>query len=124
LQEAEHILWHIPRDSKNGAINSGKKDSSKYVTAKGSVPIYQIHDDVHQNKKHKLDGQHMNSNKKQKTEHTVEETSNYFLSIGYEFDKAHLSSTENDNFSPAGLIWDGLNYSCAYDAFFTILRQL
>jgi uncharacterized protein YaiL (DUF2058 family) len=74
LQEAEHIVWHIPRDSKNGVVNSGKKDSSKYVAAKGNVPIYQIHDNVHQNKKHKLDEQHMDSNKKQKTKHTVDET--------------------------------------------------
>jgi len=125
LQEAEHILWHMPRDSKNGVVNSSKKDSSKYVAAKGSVPIYQIHDDIHQNKKHKLDEQHMDSNKKQKTKHTVEETSNYLSSIGYEFDKVHKHSpTENDNFSPVGLIWDGSNYSCAYDAFFTVLRQL
>jgi aryl-alcohol dehydrogenase-like predicted oxidoreductase len=47
-----------------------KKDSSKYVAAKGSVPMYQIYDDVHQNKKHKLDEQHMDSNKRLKTKHT------------------------------------------------------
>jgi hypothetical protein len=30
----------------------------------------------------------------------------------------------NNSSSPAGLIWDGDNYSCAYDALLTILYEV
>ena len=29
-----------------------------------------------------------------------------------------------DSFSSSGLIWDGKNYSCVYDAFFTVLFEI
>ena len=32
--------------------------------------------------------------------------------------------TSDNSFSPAGLIWDGGNYSCAYDALLTILYEI
>jgi hypothetical protein len=44
-------LWHIPTDSKNSVNNYEKKENSGYVAAKGSIPIYQVYDDVCQNKK-------------------------------------------------------------------------
>jgi len=37
--------------------------------------------------------------------------------------KSKLSSSGN-NTSPVGLIWDGQNYSCAYDSLFTILYNI
>jgi hypothetical protein len=61
LQEADSVLWHIPTDSKNVVNNYGKKTT---LAAKGSIPIYQVHDDVCQNKKCKCDGHHTDSNKK------------------------------------------------------------
>jgi len=35
-----------------------------------------------------------------------------------------LIITSDNSSSPAGLIWDGNNYSCAYDALFTILYEI
>jgi hypothetical protein len=37
----------------------------------------------------------------------------------------HRSQSESETFDePQGHIWDGENYSCAYDALFSILRHL
>jgi hypothetical protein len=37
----------------------------------------------------------------------------------------HIQTSVNDMaVNPKGLVWDGTNYSCAYDAFFPILFQL
>ena len=30
----------------------------------------------------------------------------------------------NEPSSPSGLVWDGANYSCAYDALFTVLYDI
>jgi hypothetical protein len=96
-----------------------------HVAAKGSIPIYQVHDDVCQNKKRKCDGHHTDSNKKHKTQHAVEENIHKFTSFEYGSDESHTSLlTGNVPVPPQGLIWDGANYSCAYDAFFSILRHL
>ena len=30
----------------------------------------------------------------------------------------------NEPYSPSGLVWDGANHSCAYDALFTVLYDI
>ena len=37
---------------------------------------------------------------------------------------AQMILASADSFSPSGLIWDGENYSCAYDALFTVLFEI
>ena len=37
---------------------------------------------------------------------------------------AQIVTASNDSSSPSGLIWDGDNYSCAYDALLTILYEI
>jgi hypothetical protein len=37
---------------------------------------------------------------------------------------AQIVMVSNDSSSPAGLIWDGDNYSCAYDSLFTVLYEI
>ena len=37
---------------------------------------------------------------------------------------AQMIITSDNSSSPAGLIWDGDNYSCAYDALLTILYKI
>jgi hypothetical protein len=61
----------------------------------------------------------LTATKKHKTQHTVEEIIHQFTSFEYGSDRAHTSSsTGNVTVPPQGLIWDGTNYSCAYNAFF------
>ena len=36
----------------------------------------------------------------------------------------HTVMASSDSSSPSGLIWDGENYSCAYDALFTVLFEI
>ena len=85
-------MAYTKRLKKNGVNNYRKKDNSKYVAARGSIPIYQIHNDVCPNKKRKSDDHHIDSNKKQKNQHIVEET-HKFISFEYEFDRAQTSSS-------------------------------
>jgi hypothetical protein len=37
---------------------------------------------------------------------------------------AQMITASDNSSSPAGLIWDGDNYSCAYDALLTILYEI
>jgi len=73
------------------------------ITAKGSIPIYQIQDESNVGKKHKLEDLADVVSKKQKQKQSNEDI---------------LYST------PKGLIWDGVDYSCAYDALFSILHNI
>src|ERR1700734_1528823 len=72
---------------------------SGFVAAKGSVPV--------------------KSGKKRKLETTE--------NLGASAKKskaAQIIIASEDSSSPSGLIWDGDNYSCAYDALFTILYDI
>src|SRR6202050_2323218 len=72
---------------------------SGFVAAKGSVPV--------------------NSGKKRKLEEPEK------LSASAKKTKAvQMVITSDNSSSPAGLIWDGDNYSCAYDALLTILYEI
>src|SRR5258708_2808899 len=73
------------------------------ITAKGSIPIYQIQDESNVGEKHKLEDLADVVSKKQKQKQSNEDI---------------LYST------PKGLIWDGVDYSCAYDALFSILHNI
>ena len=71
---------------------------SGFVAAKGSMPV-------------KL-------GKKRKFEEVND------LSVSVKKTKtAQIIITSNDS-SPSALIWDGDNYSCAYDALFTVLYEI
>ena len=72
---------------------------SGFVAAEGSVP-------VNSSKKRRVEDEENDceSTKKTKTAQMI------------------LAST--DSSSPSGLIWDGENYSCAYDALFTVLFEI
>src|ERR1700723_3482107 len=75
------------------------KIQSVFVAAKGSVPV--------------------NSSKKRK----VEDEENFSKSTK-KTKTAQIIMASTDSSSPSGLIWNGENYSCAYDALFTILFEI
>jgi hypothetical protein len=79
------------------------KNYNTSITAKGSIPVYQIQEESHVAKKHKLEGLDNFISKKLKKHHSYADV---------------VDST------PKGLIWDGVDYSCAYDAFFSILHNI
>jgi hypothetical protein len=72
---------------------------SGFVAAKGSVP-------VESGKKRKLDEPENLSDNAKKTK------------------AAPMVMASDNSSSPDGLIWDGDNYSCAYDALLTILYEV
>jgi hypothetical protein len=72
---------------------------SGFVAAKGSVP-------VKSEKKRKLDEPENQSESAKKTK------------------AAPMVMASDNSSSPDGLIWDGDNYSCAYDALFTIIYEI
>ena len=74
------------------------KIHSGFVAAKGSVPV--------------------KSGKKRKLEEPDD------LSASAKKTKAAQMIIASDGSSPSGLIWDSDNYSCAYDALFTILYEI
>ena len=75
------------------------KKLNLYCFPKGSVPV--------------------NSSKKRKVE--VEEN---FSASTKKTKTAQMIMASADSSSPDGLIWDGGNYSCAYDALFTVLFEI
>ena len=70
-----------------------------FVAAKGSVP-------VKSGKKRKIEGAENLSASTKKSK------------------AAQIVMASNDSSSPSGLIWDGNNYSCAYDSLFTVLYEI
>src|SRR5258705_10810589 len=71
----------------------------EFVAAKGSVPV--------------------KSGKKRK----LEEAENLSASSN-KTKAAQIVIASTDSSSPSGLIWDGADYSCAYDALFTVLYEI
>jgi hypothetical protein len=94
--------WQIIGKKNKKEVNiETTSNLSEFVAAKGSVPV--------------------KSGKKQK----LEEVKNLISSAGAKRKKAaQMIMASNNSFSPAGLIWDGNNYTCAYDALFTILYKI
>ena len=46
------------------------------------------------------------------------------LSVNVKKTKVTQVVIASNDSSPSGLIWDGYNYSCAYDALFTVLYEI
>lgn len=121
LQESDDALWHIPKNSgSNGKISGTKKNDTAYTAAKGSIPIYHINEKVNSCKKRKSEEQHKSISKKYKNQTSCAEVFQQDQS-----NMVHVPSSAVDMIvHPKGLIWDSTNYSCAYDAFFSVLYQL
>ena len=82
----------ISKDKKKKVVeNDSEEAQTSFVPAKGSIPV---------NVKYKL---------------ANEETSGTFK------EQRTLRSHSTSASSPAGLLWDGEDYSCAYDALITVL---
>src|ERR1700736_6832292 len=91
--------WQIiDKKKKQEAEIKTPKIQAGFVAAKGSVPV--------------------KSGKKRK----LEESEN--LSASTKKTKAAQMIISSNESSPSGLVWDGDNYSCAYDALFTILYEI
>jgi hypothetical protein len=95
--------WTIIDTSKTKGKHVLPKTANQYfVSAKGSIPVQAVC-----GMKRKMD--EMSDDK----ENNVIENTNKKLKVNFEY---------NENLK--GLIWDGENYSCAYDALYTILFNM
>ena len=128
MQESDDVKWHIPNPNKKHNIKTERKS---YIAAKGSIPLYQTYDDTLLNSKRKANFPQNLKAKKQKIHHVVNQNSNkhmlpeHELPLNKRLKQEPRSQSEFETFDePQGLIWDGENYSCAYDALFSILRHL
>src|SRR5882762_1270740 len=91
--------WQIiDKKKKKEVLIETTSIQSGFVAAEGSIPV--------------------KSGKKRK----LEEAEN--LSASVKKTKAAQMIIASDGVSPSGLIWDGDDYSCAYDALFTILYEI
>ena len=111
----------------NCKLNSSMiKASNSFTAAKGSMPLsYKINAPI--SAKHKADDQNeLHAIKKLKTFHIssidVIKRKNENGSDRPNKKQKLLNFDEDD--SPPGTQWDGNNYSCAYDALFTILFKI
>jgi hypothetical protein len=90
--------WQLVKNSKYGnktKLILSKSDTTGFVTAKGTIPIGV-------SKKRKLD----DDDTKQVTK------------------KIKTFEGNNESHGPQGFIWDGQNYSCAYDSVLTVLLSV
>ena len=111
VQENQEFKWQIPKGfNKTHSIKA--KDSSIYIDAKGSIPLYHPND-ILTGKKHKSEFDNDSSNKKQKIKHHLSKGSSKRKLTEYEMGaskKIKLTSISQDNLSSVtlrGLIWDG-----------------
>jgi hypothetical protein len=120
LPEVHDSPWQIlKKTSKMDKIenqNTHSNQISSFIVAQGSVSI-----SSNKRKLNEIDLE--NSTKKQKTstsskKRPLDEDSSEKSS------KRRRTTTTSELYSPVGLIWDGENYSCAYDALYTILYNI
>jgi len=110
--------WHILDKSKK---KSDIKPVSSFVPAKGSTSVIA---------KHTLSEDEYKSSpvkKKPKQSKGSKSTSKHLLSAAQTSPKKKQKTTNTsqpDLASPLGLKWDGIDYSCAYDAFFGIIYNI
>jgi hypothetical protein len=100
--EVNDSKWHIIRKGKNTLESQEADDKPEmplgYVAAKGSIPVNSGNKAVN----HDMEDEVSDAPAKKK------------IKLGNQME---LSIVQG----PIGLLWDGLNYSCAYDSMFTIL---
>jgi hypothetical protein len=138
--------WQIIKNTKakKEAFKPSKSNLLNFVSAQGSIPITVNSTAIQSNNKSKqstrLEVTIFCKTKKQKVDHN---TSDAQMQSNIQFNnKKHalepLEQTDNPNpnkkfkynnayntiIEPCGLRWDGDNYSCAYDALFTILFSI
>jgi len=127
--KVQDIKWQIvdKKENFNSNLNSSiGKASNSFIIAKGSMPLqYNIVKPV--TTKRKADNQgELNSIKKFKTFHNSNKETTKRKNEN-ESNRPHkkqrLTTFDEDN-TPPGTQWDGENYSCAYDALFTILFNI
>jgi hypothetical protein len=119
LSVVTDTAWYIPKQegfkkSKN-LKNTSEINDSHFVAAQGSIPLKHAPSDIGPPlKKVKISHAYLSpSHKKRKLE--IEDST--------PSKKAKFASSSRfpNGSSFIGLTWDGTNYSCAYDSFFTIL---
>jgi hypothetical protein len=136
--------WQIIQTSKEKkqANKTPKSNLVNFVAAQGSIPINTNSQSIQNNKKRKtiLEVTIYYNPKKRKLDHNISDTK-IQSKIQINNKKHNLDSSEifespiprkklklNNAFNiptkPNGLIWDAVNYSCAYDALFTILLSI
>jgi hypothetical protein len=93
--------WQIVKAPKkeNTKSKSLKSNIQGYVAAKGTVPVV-----VHVNHDH-------DKSKKRKSDETTQQNAK----------KIKVTHDVDEEEGPSGIMWDEVNYSCAYDALFTVL---
>jgi hypothetical protein len=130
VNESQDTKWHMPKY--NGHNNKGSeqsKPSTVYTTAKGSIPLYVTYN-TENSKKCKLEMTE-EKKKKQKTHHFVQNNINKRKAdVDEEAHEKRIKLMPNSHSNellvtePRGLVWDGENYSCAYDALFSLLWNI
>ena len=124
--EVQDIPWQIVnrKEHLNSNLNNSiLKAPNAFVTAKGSMPLQYKTTST----EHKADNQgELHAIKKLKTLHkshnSTSKWKNEDKSDGPRKKQKFTTSDEDD--APHGSQWDGDNYSCAYDALFTILFNI
>ena len=124
--EVQDIPWQIVnrKEHLNSNLNNSiLKAPNAFVTAKGSMPLQYKTTST----EHKADNQgELHAIKKLKTLHksnnSTSKRKNEDKSDGPRKKQKFTTSDEDD--APHGSQWDGDNYSCAYDALFTILFNI
>jgi hypothetical protein len=122
------VTWQIVDKDKQTKVGVNIKNTNVVFTAVDRSTS------IKSSRKRKLEGEECNANaKKQKTSHTTiihpskkRKFENEDLNVSVKrCKKSDIIITSGDNISsPAGLKWDGEDYSCAYDAFFVILYDI
>jgi hypothetical protein len=102
--------------------------ATQFVTAQGSMPLHFKSTET-ANLKRKSEDDHQNYVKKQKVSHNPNEEINLIIKKRkHQVDPDVLSKRQrleqSDTTAPPGTQWDGENYSCAYDALFTVLYDI
>ena len=124
--EVRDISWQIinrKKDLDSNLNDSTIKASNSFIAAKGSMPL--LHKIIKPTStKHRADNQdELNAIKRPKTFHFSSEDAVKQKNKN-ESDrpkKKQKLTRFNEDDTPPGTQWDGNNYSCAYDALFTIL---
>ena len=114
LEETQDTEWHVPKYK--GHSNDQSQPSTDFTVAKGSIPLYSTNNPGN-GKKHKSDST-QDIVKKRKVHMDVDlPKKNKKLSHNSHFDQKIVNE-------PRDIIWDGENYSCAYDALFSLLWNI